>query len=212
MLEPIQLLKAGALASGVLAAIILIAWLIRRPPLRPSTKLWLFFGLGPLPIASALMGNVANLEVSKERRFCGSCHVMTPYTHDAQDPSSGSLAAVHSRNAWFGHESCYVCHADYGMFGTAATKLGGLRHVWDYYAHDWGPGARRPELYKPYNNGTCMRCHPQSGARRPLAHEVHAKMMEGGQVSCATKGCHGPPHPTGGEPDGPQAAAPGGAP
>src|SRR5262245_34253056 len=126
MLEPSQILTWVAIASGALAAIILVTYLVRRPHLGRGTKLWLFFGLGPLPIASALTGNLANLEVSKERKFCGSCHVMTPYIEDAQNPASQSLAAIHSRNAWFGDQSCYVCHADYGMFGTAATKIGGL--------------------------------------------------------------------------------------
>lgn len=205
MFEPVQVLKAGALASGVLAAVILVVWMIRRPPLRPTTKLWLFFGLGPLPIASALMGNLANLEVSKEREFCGSCHVMHLHTRDAADPASTSLAAVHSRNAWFGHESCYVCHADYGMFGTAVTKIGGMHHVWDFYTKDWGPGSRPPKLYKPYDNATCTRCHPQTGARRPLAHEVHDRMIGEGRVGCAAKGCHGPPHPTAAAPEAPAA-------
>jgi cytochrome c-type protein NapC len=212
MFEPTQMLKAGALASAALAAAILVTWLVRRPALRSGAKLWLFFGLGPLPIATALMGNLASFEVMKERRFCGSCHVMGPFVRDAEDPASGSLAAVHSRNGWFGGESCYVCHADYGMFGMATTKLGGLRHVWDFYTKDWDSGAQ-PELYKPYDNHTCMRCHPQSGPRRPLAHEVHARMMGEGQVSCAAKGCHGPPHPTAGAPEGrgPQEAATHGA-
>ncbi|MCC6555930.1 MAG: NapC/NirT family cytochrome c [Polyangiaceae bacterium] len=213
MLEPTQILKLGALVSCALSAVMLVAWLIRRPPLGPGAKLWLFFGLGPLPIAAALMGNIANLEVSKERRFCDSCHVMNPYVRDAEDPHSRSLASLHSKNAWFGGESCYVCHADYGMFGTATTKIGGLRHVWDYYVNDWSSGSRRPELYKPYDDHTCMRCHPQSGDRRPLAHEVHSRMMGEGKVTCASKGCHGPPHPAWPAPEGsgapgPQAAAP----
>ena len=180
--------------SGALASAILIYWLVRRPPLRTGTKLWLLLGLGPLSIASAMLGNVANLEVSKERRFCGSCHVMVPYTEDAANPKSASLASVHSRNEWFGGESCYVCHADYGMFGVATTKIGGLHHVWDYYAHDWGPGSRPPALYKPFQNATCMRCHPQTGDRRPLAHEVHRAVIEDGKTSCASIGCHGPVH------------------
>lgn len=211
MFGTVQLLKAGAMVSGALAAVILLYWLIRRPPLHTGTKLWLLLGLGPLAIASAMLGNVANLEVSKERQFCGSCHVMIPYTQDAANPASTSLASRHSQNAWFGGESCYVCHADYGMFGAAATKIGGMHHVWDYYSKDWGPGSRKPALYKPYSNATCMRCHPMTGGQKPLAHQVHVKVIEAGQTSCASMGCHGPAHRVGGEEKahGAQAALPG---
>ena len=35
----------------------------------------------------------------------------------------------------FGPENCYTCHANYGMFGTVKTKLGGMRHVYEYVFH-----------------------------------------------------------------------------
>ena len=57
---------------------------------------------------------------------------MNPWVDDASDPASTSLAARHGRNALFGDHNCYTCHADYGMFGTITTKLGGLRHVYEY--------------------------------------------------------------------------------
>ena len=189
------LLSLCALSAAILAAALLIGYLIKRPPLDRHTRLRLFFGLGPLPIAAALLGNYANLEETKQRRFCGSCHVMTPYIMDAESKESGSLAAIHTRTEWFGHESCYTCHADYGMFGTVSTKLGGMRHVWDYYANDWSSGTRKPKLYKPYSNKTCTQCHPQGTNRMSLAHKVHEEMLKGGAVSCAANGCHGPPHP-----------------
>lgn len=195
MVDTSQMLTLCALAAGGLAALLLIGYLFRRPALDRNTRLALFFGLGPLPIATALLGNYANLEATKKREFCGSCHVMTPYVQDAQNPESDSLAAIHTRTGYFGHESCYTCHADYGMFGTINTKLGGMRHVWDYYAHDWSSPDKKPELYKPYSNTTCMQCHPQTGKRMSMAHQVHAEMMKGDKVSCAAKGCHGPPHP-----------------
>ena len=66
-------------------------------------------------------GNIAGYEATKTRRFCGSCHVMTPYAKDSEDVASTSLAARHSRNDAFGAENCYACHADYGMFGTVTT-------------------------------------------------------------------------------------------
>jgi cytochrome c-type protein NapC len=200
MLETHTLLAICALTAGVLAAALLIYYLVRRPALDRSTRVLLFFALGPLPIACAVLGNIANLEVSKKRQFCNSCHVMWPYVADATNPESQSLPAIHTRTEAFGHESCYTCHADYGMFGTVTTKIGGMRHVWDYYAHDWSSPDKKPKLYKPYSNKACLQCHPQGNHRMTLAHQVHGRLLDEGRVSCAAAGCHGPPHPTTGEP------------
>lgn len=190
-----QLLQIGALACAAASAAVLLGYLIRRPPLTHRTRVWLFAGLGPLPIAAAVAGNYANLEVTKEREFCGSCHVMVPYAEDAQNPKSSGLAALHSRNPWFGKESCYTCHADYGMFGLVVTKIGGMHHVWAYYTDDWdAPGHRPPRLYEPYDNKTCKQCHAQASTREPLEHKVHHAAIEAGTVGCGKVGCHGPPH------------------
>jgi cytochrome c-type protein NapC len=205
MHEGTSLLTVIALAFAAFAAALLLFHLIRRPPLTRATKLWLLLGLGPLPITAAMAGNVANLEVTKERKFCGSCHVMEPYIADAASSKSTSLAAIHSRNPWFGQQSCYTCHADYGMFGLVTTKIGGMHHVWDYYTKDWdGPGSRKPALYKPYPNNTCMQCHTTERMQAPLEHRVHAAAVARGEIKCAGAGCHGPPHPT----QGPAASAP----
>lgn len=195
-LDSHNLLNIGALACAVAAVVVLVVYLVKRPRLTNGTRLWLFVGLGPLPIAAAMSGNVANLQVTQEREFCGSCHVMNSYIEDAADPHSGSLAAVHSRNPWFGDQSCYTCHADYGMFGVVYTKIGGMHHVWDFYTKDWeSPGHRAPQLYKPYNNNSCKQCHAQAKVREPMEHQVHRAALDAGTVGCAKRGCHGPPHP-----------------
>src|SRR5262245_14853705 len=192
-----RLLTIIALLFAICAAAILIYYLVRRPPLTRGTKTLLFLGLGPVPIAAAMAGNLANLEITKERKFCGSCHIMNPFITDAANDKSSSLAAVHSRNRWFGDQSCYTCHADYGMFGLVTTKIGGMHHVWDYYTKDWdGPGARRPALYKPFPNANCLQCHTTERMQAPLEHRVHAGAIDGGEITCAGVGCHGPPHPT----------------
>lgn len=194
--EHLGLLSIVALACAAGAALILVTVLVRRPAIDRNIKLWLFLGLGPLPIAAAAAGNVASFEVTKDREFCSSCHVMTPYANDAANPESHTLAAVHSQNPFFGEQSCYTCHADYGMFGTVTTKLGGMRHVWDFYTGDWdGDPPRKPELYEPYKISTCEQCHPQVEARMPLAHKLHAEAVKDGRVSCVAAGCHGHPHP-----------------
>jgi cytochrome c-type protein NapC len=186
-----------AVVCGVSAAVILVVYLVRRPPLRPATKVWLFLGLGPLPIGAAMSANTVDFERTKDREFCGSCHVMHPYTNDAANRGSRTLAAAHSQSPYFGHESCYICHADYGMFGAVTTKIGGMHHVWDFYTKDWdGPNSRKPALYEPYDPATCQQCHPTSAApfQSRLEHRVHAGAVSRGDASCISDGCHGPAH------------------
>ena len=159
-----QLLKLTALVCAVIAILILVWYLVRRPPLGRITKVILLFGLGVMPIGVALTGNIAGFEYTLKRQFCGSCHVMLPYTEDAADPRSNSLAAIHSRNHSFGEESCYNCHADYQMFGTMTTKANGLKLLFYYvteYANTgpYGEGGKPIHMYKKFDNGMCTRCH-----------------------------------------------------
>jgi cytochrome c-type protein NapC len=159
-----QLLKATALVASVIAILILVWYLASRPPLSRMTKVMLLFGLGVMPLGVALTGNIAGFEYTLKRQFCGSCHVMLPYTEDAQDPNSKSLASVHSRNHSFGEESCYTCHADYQLFGAMTTKVNGLKHLFYYvteYANTgpYGEGGKPIHMYKPFQNTMCVRCH-----------------------------------------------------
>jgi len=190
-----QLLKATALIASVIAIIILVWFLVRRPPLGRFTKVLLLFGLGVMPLGVALTGNIAGFEYTLKRQFCGSCHVMLPYTQDAEDPKSTSLAAVHSRNHAFGEESCYTCHADYQLFGAMTTKLNGLRHLFMYvteYANTgpYGEGGPKIHMYKPFQNSMCMRCHSTT-ATRWLAVEDHSGALDDirkGDTKCVD--CH----------------------
>ena len=177
-----QLLKATALVASAISIVILVWYLVRRPPLGRTTKVLLLFGLGVMPIGVALTGNIAGFEYTLKREFCGSCHVMLPYTEDAADPSSTSLAAVHSRNHSFGEESCYTCHADYQLFGAMTTKVNGLKHLFYYvteYANTgpYGEGGKPIHMYKPFQNAMCTRCHSMT-APSWLAREDHAGVVE----------------------------------
>jgi nitrate/TMAO reductase-like tetraheme cytochrome c subunit len=192
---------AVAVACAAVAATLTLWFLVRRPALTHATKLVLLLGLGVFPIATAATGNVAGFEATKERSFCGSCHVMTPYRNDSEDPKSLSLAARHSRNALFGDENCYACHADYGMYGTVITKLGGLRHVYEYTLHYRNMSLEEARatihIRKPYANATCMHCHSTDN---PIWNAVpeHSSLivqLRDGSLSCASSGCHGPAHP-----------------
>ena len=187
-------MRIAALVVAAAAGIMLIGYLVVRPPLSPAVRLWLLAAIGVLPLGAALAGNVSGFEVTKQRSFCASCHVMKPYTADAGDPKSNSLAAIHSRNRSFGAESCYVCHQDYGLFGTVTTKLGGLRHAWAYYVTGWNEPL---QLYRAYSNDRCTHCHSTTlpGFSDEPEHAVVKEDLAHGTTSCAAAGCHGPPHP-----------------
>ena len=192
---------AAALACAFASAVLVLWYLVRRPQLTHATKLVLLAGIGILPLATATTGNVAGFEATKTRRFCGSCHVMTPYRNDSEDPRSTTLAARHARNDLFGDENCYACHADYGMYGTIVTKVGGLRHVYEYVLHyrnmPLDEARATIRIRHPFPNATCIHCHSTEG---PLWNAVreHASLVDrvrDGRVSCASAGCHGPAHP-----------------
>jgi len=189
-------------AAAAIAAAILITYLVRKPPLDFRVKLWLLMGLGIFPAVAAASSTVTGMQATTEREFCGSCHVMGAHYADTLDPKSQSLAARHSRNPYFGDHSCYVCHADYGMYGYAMTKAGGLRHV--YYYHWGGYGEMTLEeakqkihLVKPYDNVNCRQCHTTTlhDWRRVPDHESLKTELESNRVSCASAGCHGYAHP-----------------
>jgi cytochrome c-type protein NapC len=184
-----------------MSALLMLWFLVRRPTLTRATKLVLLLGIGALPLTTATTGNVAGFEGTKDRKFCGSCHVMEPWAEDSDNPASTTLAARHARNAMFGDENCYACHANYGMFGTIVTKAGGMRHVYEYLFHyrNMSPDEAADELHirEPFQNATCMHCHSTEG---PLWTKVkdHASALDqvrDGSVSCASAGCHGPAHP-----------------
>jgi len=190
------------IASAGLSAIILVAYLVFRPPLVNVTKLWLLLGLGVFPIGAAFSGNVHGFEATKEREFCGSCHLMASHRADSEDRASGSLASRHARNAMFGSENCYVCHANYGMFGTILTKAGGMRHVWlaltEYRGTSIEEARRTVHLRDPSQmNGNCMECHSTADTlwSKVPDHRSTLEDVRAGRIGCASAGCHGLAHP-----------------
>jgi cytochrome c-type protein NapC len=193
-----QPLAIAALVAAALAAACLVYYLVRRPPLGAATKLLLLAGLGVFPLITAGTGNLAGFEATTTRGFCGGCHVMEPWTRDAADPASTGLAARHSRNELFGAKSCYTCHADYGMFGTVATKINGLHHVYGYVTKYWDTPIEEAvetiKMFKPFPNSTCTHCH---STKLPgwLDTPDHRAMGDEAEVGCTSHGCHGPAHP-----------------
>ena len=161
----------------------------------------LLFGIGVLPLVTAGTGNVAGYQATKTRTFCSSCHVMTPYGDDSCRSEQPRARRAPRRNEAFGAENCYTCHADYGMFGTITTKIGGLRHVYEYTFnfHYLSLEEALPKIHirKPFPNSTCIRCH---STLNPMWSKIgdHASTLSevrAGTLSCASAGCHGPAHP-----------------
>lgn len=194
-------LTAVALGCAAISAVLVLWYLIARPMMTRTTKIVLLLGMGVFPIGTAMTGNYAGYEATKERTFCGSCHVMTPYTEDSGNPKSTTLAARHGRNAMFGAQNCYTCHADYGMFGTVKTKLGGMRHVYlyatEYHSMSLAEAKDKIHILKPFPNATCMHCHSTQnpGFNAVDDHKSILDRVRAGTVSCASSGCHGPAHP-----------------
>jgi cytochrome c-type protein NapC len=194
-----DLLKLVALACAACSVVIILWYLVRQPPLGRLTKVLLLFGLGLLPALVALAGNIAGYEYTLSRPFCGSCHVMGPYLRDAQDPNSQSLAAIHSRNHKFGEQSCYMCHADYSMFGAITTKMNGMKHLY-YYITEYastgpdGEGGPPIHLYKPWSNDKCMQCHSTEAKMYVETHGDQLEQIRKGEMSCID--CHSEVHPT----------------
>lgn len=200
-MEAITGVGAVALGSAVIAGAIVVGYLLWRPAFTLATQLWLLFGLGVLPLLTAGFGNAAGFHATKQVHFCSSCHVMLAHTGDARDGRSQSLAARHSRNPAFGEESCYTCHADYGLFGAVFTKLNGMSHVYHYLKtyRKKTLAETLPELhlYKPFPNHNCMQCHSTT-TRLWLDVNDHVSALpdvRSGKVSCASEGCHGYAHP-----------------
>lgn len=194
-----------AVASGLAAAGILVMHLVRRPSLEGAdgrtTRRLLLLGLGFLPLLTAGTANVSGFKATQSRNFCGSCHVMQPHASDSEDPHSRSLAAIHGRNATFGHDNCYGCHKDYGMYGYVLTKVGGMRHVAlylsEYRSMPLETSKHDIRIRKPLPNANCMACHTTT-APRWLSIGDHASSLAGvrsGVIACASPGCHGYAHP-----------------
>lgn len=198
-LQPWMTVLAAVCGGG--AAAILVWFLLRRPPLTTPVKLTLLAGFGVLPIGAAATTNVASFEHTTERPFCGSCHVMTPYQEDSDDPLSHSLASRHARNETFGPHNCYECHTTYGAFSTILTKWGGMMHVWAYYTeyhrYTVDEAMQRMHLYKPYVNAACIRCHSTETPffQAVPDHNAPIERLRDGSLSCVSNGCHGPAHP-----------------
>jgi len=175
-----------------------VAWLIARPAITVTRggKQLTFVILFLLPILTASMGAGEQMRRSEQTQFCLSCHHMEPYGKSLLVDDATYLPAAHFQNGRIPREqACYTCHTDYVLYGTALSKVRGLRHVYAQYLG----GVQLPiRLYTAYNNRECLHCH--EGARSFEEGAVHSAdpsimaAIKSNELSCVSSGCHANVH------------------
>lgn len=178
---------------GITAALSLYA-LFALPRLveERSGRIVLLVALLALPLATMAGGVREGLQHSASRSACLNCHEMEIYGQSLLIDDDEAIPALHFQNNLIPRDKpCYVCHADYGVFGDAKAKLRGLQHV---YAHYVRGAPETIELYSPYPNQNCLGCHQGGRAfeeqRQHRRGEVSLEKLYAGEVSCMSSGCH----------------------
>ncbi len=182
---------------GVLSlALILFVLVIHRRNLFSQTARWLhLLSLCVIPVFILFLGNLVAYDGSKQTAFCGACHpVMGPYVDDLFDPTSSSLAAIHSQNRFIQKNKCYSCHVGYGINGNLEAKIDGLQHMGGFLYRFYTGTFQAPiKLFRPYNNSNCLRCH--AGAKKFERNSSHVAIMRSlktNKASCLL--CHAEAH------------------
>ncbi|HEV7731955.1 MAG TPA: hypothetical protein VGR62_07325 [Candidatus Binatia bacterium] len=174
-----------------LPAAIVLVWALMRGRLPPAAAV---AGL-LLPIAAYGLGMLMVMEKSKEVRFCGSCHVMTPVVESLAATDGSSLAAIHyTRGLVPTGEACYTCHSGYGIWGTFDAKMSGVMHMIRTLT---GRYELPLQLHGTFDINSCLGCH--AGAESFRAVEAHRapdlqEALMNHTMSC-TGACHPAAHP-----------------
>lgn len=184
--------RVSLIMTVAAAMLILFTVLFRSGRLGEYQSKWLlFFGLCVLPLPVMLLSNGVGLEQSKDVSFCESCHVMDPFLNDMKDRESDTLASQHYNNRFIQHGQCWTCHSDYGIFGTAEAKVGGLIDVYMYLTRSYELPIT---LRHDYNFTICLNCHAQSALfQEEESHEGIVEEVLGGGMVCTD--CHELAHP-----------------
>ncbi len=178
-----------SLSVLAIAALAVIAVLVRRPESAVTVggKMLAFLALFVLPGLLLLGGASRHYEQAKTTEFCLSCHIIQPYGESLHIDDAHFLPAAHYQNKRIPVDrACYTCHTNYTLFGDLDDKIRGVRHVWHNL---WGSASDPIELYEPYENRACLKCH--QGARSYEEQAAHspfrADLLEGAK-SCLM--CH----------------------
>ena len=174
-----------SLSVLAVATLAVIAVLVRRPESAGNVggKILDFLALFVLPGLLLLGGTGRHYEQAKTTRFCLSCHVIQPYGESLRIDDAHFLPAAHYQNKRIpADRACYTCHTNYTMFGDLDDKIRGVKHVWHNF---WGSASDPVELYEPYENRACLKCH--RGARSYEEQAAHTPFR--GDLLAGAKSC-----------------------
>lgn len=179
--------------AGVVGAAALILYVIifKRRQLTALPSQWmLFVGICIMPLPVMVLSTAVGLEQAKDITFCQQCHVMRPFIADMKSPASDRLAAVHFKNRYIQRDHCYVCHTDYGLFGTVEAKLSGMGHIWRETAGTYTLPVR---IARPYRFIICLDCHANSEKYEIVSeHKNLLPKIVRGEETCTS--CHASSH------------------
>ena len=184
----------GLTLTSALLAMALTGWVLlarRRELSGFQARFTLFLGICVLPFPVMLMSTAVGLEQAKAVDFCSSCHVMRTFVEDMEDPASTGLAALHFQNRYIQEDHCYVCHTNYGLFGTVEAKIGGISHIWEETTGTYELPIRAKGGYQ---FTVCLNCHGLSAkfARNDLHQAVIGEVLAN-ETACTD--CHDLSHP-----------------
>ena len=172
-----------------LVTVLVIVMIMVRPSLASGAggKTLALVSLAVLPAVATTFGMNAHLEASKSTEFCLSCHAMAPYGESLKLDDLAHVPAAHFQNSRVPRDhACYSCHTTYTLYGDAAAKWKGLRHLYVNYI---GTIPEKIELYEPFKNRECLHCH--GGARTFEENEFHIEYrreLATNETSCLE--CH----------------------
>jgi hypothetical protein len=137
-----------------------------------------------------VLGTAIGMEQAKDVSFCQDCHVMKRFVNDMKNPGDTRLAALHFKNRYIQRDHCYICHTDYGLFGTMEAKTAGLGHIWK---ETIGSYSLPVKIRRPYRFTICLDCHAQSVKFEGVqAHQGLVPKIQSGDAECTA--CHGLSH------------------
>lgn len=180
----------------IILAMVLVAVIIFKPSILRNTggKVFGFIALFILPIVVGVWGGATQAEHATSTEYCLSCHIMDSWGQSIHLDDKEFVAADHYQNFLVPRDrACYICHSDYVWYGGITAKIRGLRHVYAQYIGTM-PEPLEIELYEPFHNRECLRCH--LGARsheETRHHKKEADMlarMNSNELSCMESKCH----------------------
>ncbi len=178
--DPVEDWAARVLTWALVAAVILVSYalfaVLRGELNGVPGKVIMLVGVVLLPSFSVATGMLLVFIRAESVEFCASCHhVMQAYADDMNDPEGTGIAAVHFNNRYIPGNQCYECHTSYGLFGTVEAKLHGIGEVYRYYTRTY---SQPIEMWQPYSNIDCLKCHANSKKWLSLDAHVEEDMKE----------------------------------